>query len=415
MKPRRTLIASQEGLQKIQEARVAIDKPLDDDWWTEKAAEILNQGKAADDKNRESISTATWHRFYYARKPIRPSVFRAFCAVLELDPDDIIDGTPVEGIGRPRQTYSGIQLIDQDTFIFGNIKTSWIVKDGTGEYTYERENIVCHYESKAMAFPPDIEKSIAQVTLDQEQRRQKGEKPYFFNGNRYYFDRYTITRTAFEEKPVIDLWYGPSNYYTYLATNQRLHEKKIRSKYFPKVLDQPIPFFSNAFAIYLCAITSDNYLVLTQRSQNVGSRPGEFNISANEGLSRDLDHLGDRPDLFGCALRGLKEELNVNQRNEKIKFLSFGVDALLGHWAVLGLTKTNETKADIELSRRGGVHDKWENSGIAFVPFELDLVIEYVLSVSPWAPAALACIYHTLVFEFGRDNCDAAIKRITEQ
>lgn len=400
---RDTLIASQEGRDKIWEAVAKSDWPIRDERWCEAAEEVM----------KKSTSLPTWERFYYARKRIYKTTFKAFCTVLKLNPETITQGTPIEDIERPKHSYHQAQyLSDDETLTFGPIQTTWLVKDGTGEFSYERENIVCHYENKALKLPPNLQNEVENVQKDQNKNREKGKGPFFFNGPRYYFDRFIITRTEREERPQLELWFGPSTYYTYLATNQQLHEKKFRKQYPINSWEQPPKFFSNAFAIYLCVITDDNYLILTQRSQNVGSRPGEFNISANEALSRDFDNVGNKPDIYGCAIRGLSEELALDQRATDINFLSFGVDTLLGHWALLGFTKTQKTKHDLIVARSQGVRDKWENSRIAFVPFNLDEVISYILNANrPWAPGAIACIYHTLVAEFGREACDEALRK----
>lgn len=347
-----------------------------------------------------TISMSTWRRFYSGAK-VRAENFKACCKTLELDWQTI----------REQPSVVPSQIFSEPTFNFGKLETTWLVKDGTGEQAYERENIICHYQREPLTLPASLSRAKQKIEKEQEERRIQGIRPVFSNGHRYYLHQFVISRTERQEKPQLHFWFGPSDYFTYLATNQRLGDESLRRQYIPTEWDRPIPFFSNAFAIYLCVITEDNYLILTQRSRDVGSRPGEFNISANEGLSRDLDQLGNAPDVYSCAIRGLKEELEINRRISEIELLSFGVDTHLAHWALLGMTKTNQTKNDIIKARSRGVHDKWENTGIDFVPFHLDAVIKYVYLVQPWAPAALACIYHCLVRSFGRSECDTALQR----
>ncbi|NJR48148.1 MAG: hypothetical protein HC780_00005 [Leptolyngbyaceae cyanobacterium CSU_1_3] len=181
----------------------------------------------------------------------------------------------------------------------------------------------------------------------------------------------------------------------------RLDDDELRKKYLQSDWTQPVEYFSNAFAIYLAIVTSDGYLITTHRGQNVMSRPGELNVSFSEGLSRSLDHVDGAPDLYNCAVRGAKEELGIDFRKQDINLLSFGVDLYYSQWALLGMAKTGKTKDEISRIRRMGVDDKWENVGINFVKFDINSVVEYVIYSATWAPGGLACIYHSLVYEFG--------------
>lgn len=302
-----------------------------------------------------------------------------------------------------------IQLLDLDTLSFGSINTTWLVKDGTGEKEYYRDNIICNYQNKELELPEEIKQKKDEIAQEQKKKQLKGEVS-FWNGSRYSFDKFVITRTTREENPILNFWFRPSDYYTYLATNQCLDKNIVfREKYLQTDWQQPISLFANAFSVYLSVITEDGYLIITQRSLNVGSRPGELNISVNEALSRDKDHIGGKPDLYNLGTRGVAEELGIDISYSSLKYLSFGVDIKLGHWAMIGTVNISKGRESVKLRRSSGVEDKWENTGIRFVEFKLEKVIDFVFSFSnstPWSPGAIACIYHTLVNKFGRDECD---------
>ncbi len=286
------------------------------------------------------------------------------------------------------------------TFLFGPIETTWIVVDGTGEKKYNPKNIVSHYETDELVLPPDLEYAKQQIVQDKEKEEKVGIR-HFWNGPRYRFKRLSISRTDDREDPKLDLWFGPSDYLNFLATNMRLDDEEVRRKYLQSNWTQPVEYFSNSFAIYLAVVTSDGYLITTHRGQNVMSRPGQFNVSFSEGLSRSLDHKDGVPDLYNCAVRGAKEELGIEFHEQEINLLSLGVDIHYSQWALLGIAKTDKTKDDIIRIRRLGVDDKWENIGIDFISFDVNPVVEYVMFSGNWAPGALACIYHSLVYDFG--------------
>lgn len=286
------------------------------------------------------------------------------------------------------------------TFLFGSMETTWVVVDGTGEKKYDPRNIASHYEADVLVLPPELERAKQQISQNQEEAEKKGVHK-FWNGPRYRFKRFEISRTSEKEDPKLNLWFGPSDYLNFLATNMRLDDPEVRHKYLQSSWAQPVEYFSNAFAIYLAVVTSDGYLITTHRGQNVMSRPGQFNVSFSEGLSRSLDHTENGPNVYNCAVRGAKEELGIELQEQDINLLSLGVDTYYSQWALLGISKIDKTQNDMSRIRRMGVDDKWENTGVDFIKFDIDTVVDYVMSSGTWAPGALACIYHALVYEFG--------------
>jgi hypothetical protein len=310
-------------------------------------------------------------------------------------------------------------------FRFGNLITPWIVLDGDGTFEYMPETIECYYDPNKEDLPPDLLERKKQIQQQEQEKEQRG-LPYRWNGRRYRLDKLVIGRTELEENLRLQLYFGASDYYTFLAANMSLDERTsfdegnltLREKYLQGVdWHKPAKFFSNAFGVNLAILTSDKYLIIAERSESVGSRPGQFNISVNEGLSRDLDRgdQSDAPDVYRCAIRGAIEELGIGLRRPEICFLSFGVDTQHSQWGLLGMARVDQRMDQILRMRGAGVKDKWENSKLHAVPFEIDAVIRFVLSNGPWAAAAPACIYHTLVHEFKRPKVDVAITKYSRK
>ncbi|HYB00360.1 MAG TPA: hypothetical protein VED37_09095 [Ktedonobacteraceae bacterium] len=96
----------------------------------------------------------------------------------------------------------------------------------------------------------------------------------------------------------LDLWFRPSDYYTFLATNMSLKDPALQERYLSDV-DWPeaVPYFSHSFGVSFAVVTSDGYPVFTQRGKNIGTRPRVYDTSVIEGLSRPLDRgrPGKRP------------------------------------------------------------------------------------------------------------------------
>lgn len=300
-----------------------------------------------------------------------------------------------------------------ETFHFGGIQTSWIVLDGDGRITYAPETIHCHYDQRALDLPSEIAERKQQIEAEQEDNRSHG-LPYLWNGERYALERFHRSRTADEERLVLELWFRPSDYFTFQAAQMGLSDGEAQQVY-QRYGDwlTPISYLSNSFGINITLITADHYVVIAQRGKDVGSRPGQFGASANEALSRLLDRgtASYAPDIYRCALRGLTEELGLELSINDIALLSFGVDTRYSQWGILGKAETTLTSAEIKSLRSHGVQDKWEHGSLYLVPFTPQDVVRFVFSHDPWGPAGLACLYHSLISEFGRTSVDDAIRK----
>jgi transcriptional regulator with XRE-family HTH domain len=328
------------------------------------------------------------------------------------------DGNHRAPVQRERVKHKGPIVAYLEPFSFATLQTTWIVVEGDGTYQYASHNIQTHFEDKSEELPADLQAQKKQIEEDQINRRASG-LPFHWNGKRYSLNRFIISRDGLEEHLVLDLWFTPSDYYTFLATNMSLDDRLLRRKYLLAVdWSQPTPFFSNSFGTYLLVITADKKILLTHRGRELGSRPGEYNVSVCEGLSLiDANESAlQAPSLYSCAERGLLEELGLQVQKdfepEDIRFLSLGVDSWYSQWGVLGLVTTNRTAQEIINYRKNGVKDRLENAQIYAINYDVEEILAFVLRRRPWAPGGLACLYHALVFTFGRSTVEDALNRL---
>lgn len=302
-----------------------------------------------------------------------------------------------------------------EPFVFGELASTWIVIDGDGTYQYVPRNIITHFEQASEELPPDLWERRAQIAQQQVEQRARG-LPFHWNGQRYSFNRFVISRESSHEDLALDLWFAPSDYYTFLATNMALDDVTLRNTYLASVdWSQPVPFFSHSFGVYLLVVTSDHKTLLTYRSKSVGSRPGEYNVSVCEGLSVVDASGGQAPDIYKCAERGLSEELGLHIYDdwdpEQLLLLSFGVDFWYAQWGLLGMVKVPKSAHEILNYQKVGVKDKLENAQLHLVNFKPDALVEFARTHQPWTPGGLACLYHGLVHEFGRARVEKALRR----
>jgi transcriptional regulator with XRE-family HTH domain len=307
--------------------------------------------------------------------------------------------------------------VSQEQFAFGDMQTTWIILDGDGIHPYTRQNILSYFEPIFRELPLELKERREQVAQQQEENRKQG-LPFHWNGQRYSLNKFVLSREGMGENPVLDLWFSPSEYYTFLATNMALDDQELRDKYLKDIdWSRPVPFFANSFGVQLVVRTADNTILLSQRAETIGIFAGNYSVSICEGIGI-VDANSDliqAPSLYNCAERGLNEELGLNIfedfHTSDIQFLSFGVDSWYLQWALLGTVTIQKTAQVVRDYIKAGIKDRRENAQIYTVPFTVDKVVAFIFAHKPWMPGSVTCLYHTLIHEFGIKSVKEAIDR----
>jgi len=353
---------------------------------------------------------------------IRVDCIQRLCECLSKTPEELgllkIDQKVSESHNSMEQRSASLRGEERDgCFSFGKLKTTWKTLDGDGRSIYLPQHIRSHYIPFAEKFPEELQVRKNQIQQEQEQKKEQG-LPSFWNGEIYALDRFVIGREPMNEDMTLDLWFRPSDYYTFLATNMSLKEPELREKYLSDVdWYDTIPHFSHSFGVSLAIITSDGYTLFTQRGKNVGSRPRIYETSVVEGLSRPIDRgtNGEEPDVYRCACRGLAEELGLHEPVDfsvsDITFLSFGVDTRYGLRGLTGMVKIKKSMEKLLLRWDNGVRDKFENQKLFPVPFTPKDVISFAYSHQPFAPGPT--LYNALVHEFGHAMVEDAFDQLS--
>ncbi|BAZ16410.1 WD-40 repeat-containing protein [Calothrix sp. NIES-4071] len=86
----RSLKASPLGLKKIKEARETEGSAIDNPKWLEEASNLIPPVKNGKNVLPATVSIGTWKRFLQGT-PVKPLYFKAFCQVLELDWEEVVD------------------------------------------------------------------------------------------------------------------------------------------------------------------------------------------------------------------------------------------------------------------------------------------------------------------------------------
>ncbi len=353
---------------------------------------------------------------------IRVDCIQRLCECLSKTSEELgllkIEVRALESNHHMTQQPASLKSEERDEcFSFGELKTTWKTLDGDGRSIYLPQHIRSHYIPFTQELPEELQVRRNQIQLEQEQNREQG-LPFFWNGEIYALDRFVIGREPINEDMTLDLWFRPSDYYTFLATNMSLKEPALREKYLSHVdWNETIPYFSHSFGVSLAVVTSDGYTLFTQRGKNVGSRPKVYDTSAIEGLSRPIDRstIGEAPDVYRCACRGLAEELGLYESVDfsvaDITFLGFGVDTRYALRGLTGMIKIKRSMEKLLLLWDNGVKDKFENQKLFPVPFTPKDVVSFAYAHQPFAPGPT--LYNALVHEFGRSMVEDAFDSIS--
>ncbi|NPV29983.1 MAG: hypothetical protein HPY58_10110 [Firmicutes bacterium] len=292
-------------------------------------------------------------------------------------------------------------------------KYGWVVLDTTNGRGYGKAQLVTRYVNEDAQLPDVLKKLRSETAAEILKSGETGViRPW--NGKRYYLKSFSITRTRDDERPRIHFEFGPSDYLNFLATSLNLDRElyvndekfTLRDKYLAgkDPYGKPVAFLAHSFGINLAVLTRDNYVLLVQRSVNVKSRPGLWNIAVNEGLQRPTDgDVNGNPNFYRAAIRGVYEELGVSiteSDSDWPLFLSFGLDWELYQYA-LGRVRLNLTAKEILEIREVACKDKWESRELHPVIFSLKSLASFVREHYPWSPAGLVCLIHTLMMEEG--------------
>ncbi|MEG5175187.1 NACHT domain-containing NTPase [Microcoleus sp. B3-D7] len=128
-----TLKASEEGLVKIKQARRERGSTIEDPKWLVEASQKLEPDRTWTEAGpyADGLSLPTWRRFLRGQEPIKANAFKAFCTVLQLNWEEIVDRPPPESTqpsnldidsvveeirqkchSKIQQLYSKMQLLD---------------------------------------------------------------------------------------------------------------------------------------------------------------------------------------------------------------------------------------------------------------------------------------------------------------
>lgn len=295
-------------------------------------------------------------------------------------------------------------------FNLGTLQTCMLILEGDGATPINEESVRVLVDEEPAALPAEIEEWKEEIARAQAERKRNGDQ-HFWNGPSYAVVDLTVSREGISETPEICLRLKSSDYYTFQATQQldRLMRDgaTLRERYLSNGPEAAPAFMNCSFGTNVAMVTKDHKLVVAKRSSVLGSRPGVWNSSANEALSRSLDSDGRTPpSLYNVARRGVDEELAVGREEYRLELLAITIDTELQQWGAAFVAYAHDlTGQDILERRARGVADKWENETIEVIDFTVDTVVQCLMRPdrrNNWSPMVPPLFYLALVNFYGR-------------
>ncbi|WP_258024839.1 hypothetical protein [Streptomyces bambusae] len=326
--------------------------------------------------------------------------------------------------GAPTSTWA--------TFSIGPLHTPALLVEGDGEQAIAPESVRVQVLDGEVVLPEEMAPWRAEIAAAEEPTQEQaldqvrpeasgGTHGRIWNGPRYAVEGVEISRTPLEEHAEVRLRLRPTDYFTFLASQQldrRLPDGTTpRGRYLDpdRPLDAPA-FLQCSFGVNVAVVTADHLLVVSRRADTVRSGPGLWGSSVNEGLSRHIDSAGrNAPDLHDVARRGMREELSLEPHEYTLTMLAFVLDVDQRQWSAHFTASLTGLTGDALRSRISrGVADRWEHQSIDYVPFRPADVTDYLLRpdrIRRWAPVTPALFHLALVHAHGRGAVERAEAR----
>lgn len=335
--------------------------------------------------------------------------------VREPEPETVPESAPAESPG-------GWQVDDpttgwvwrDDAFRWGPFRNPLVILEGDGENVIAEEDVHLIVDRREVELPGEMAEWRREIEKEQEARRERGDD-FFWNGRGYAIEKIAISRDAHTEAPAVSIRLRLSDYYSFLAAQQLdrpladggTPQTRYIDPYGP--LDVPA-FMSSSLGTNIAVVTADGQMIFSRRSGTVGSHPGYWNSSANEGLSRDIDSSArGAPNLYNVARRGLREELALEPQEYRLAMLALTVD-IKNQRGALFIARLTSLDGDGFAARRSrGVADKFEHVEHRLVPFQTKAMIHFMYAGERralWAPTPPALYYLALVNEYGRHRVE---------
>ena len=216
------------------------------------------------------------------------------------------------------------------------------------------------------------------------------------------------------EKGYLSLEFEMTDYYNFLASNERLMDNKdMMDKYLLDPYNFKDSLLANPLAVLLSVITQDNKIVFVRRTANLAEYPNTYHVAVagsmchcnpQDDTKKDFDTREGKihPSPFRAACREASEEIGLQADDiSKLFFWGFGRDLTNGKPELLGSIETKINSKDLR-NRVSLSTTRWEVRDLVIRDFSRPReACEYLLKSEQWVPGGYVNMMMTLIGKFG--------------
>ena len=290
-----------------------------------------------------------------------------------------------------------------------------VVLEGVAHESFEPGNISARLSTSSVLLSPDLTSLVAATTQQQKDIATAKGHATFFNGPMVALEGWTRSRTPIDEKDMLSLRFLRTDYYTFLSTAMSLNQS-IDTDDGPATLRDlhlasrdyrsPNPQIATSFGVNLALITADRFTMLGRRGiSDLSNYSGKLAVPVGESVHPEFDRINKNEiDFYATAIRGAREELNLEVFKEEIQFYSLAVDTAWYFYGFTGAIHSRYSRDDIIARRSIGTKDRWEHREIIFVKFEPSAVSNFVKQeggASEFSPSSFVGLTQALIATYG--------------
>ncbi|QBD81815.1 helix-turn-helix domain-containing protein [Ktedonosporobacter rubrisoli] len=277
----------------------------------------------------------------------------------------------------------------------------------------------------AINTPLPIPDDLAEI----KQKKLSEIEQHFFNSSHYRLVSYS---PLLSYREYLEIRLSPIGFYDHYSLSPFFDEPlltaldgskiSIRQKYGNTALtysssDKGTSLIPTPISLQCLVVTSDQQIVLMQRSSSVAFYPGHWSASFEKSMNAPgIDRKGrpsrsDDANFFAGAIRGLEEELGVPPAAvENIKVLSLNVEYLTLSVDVIIMIKVTLTGDEIKSNWILSAWDMDEASQFDLLAADLPSVIDKLFSKRLWHPTSRMRLLQYLFHTYGIDEVARVIK-----
>jgi hypothetical protein len=315
--------------------------------------------------------------------------------------------------------------VDNEIYNVGGSRVPCVILEGSPSEAVRPGNLTAVLAEQPLVLPDDLASLVSSLRRRQEQIAAVRGQPTYFNGPMVALEGWSRGRTRELEDTVLALRFVPTDYYTFLATAMSLNElidldsgpATVRDVYVSgRDYRNPNPVIATSFGINIALVTSDHFLILVRRGTSVSNYAGRVAVPIGESVHPVLDGVGGRHlDLFNTAIRGAREELNLEVSQADINLYSLHIDTNWYFYCLSGAIFSSQfSRDDVIAHRSTGSKDKWESADVIPIRFDPLSVARYVRDEGgpqQFAPSSFVCATQALMAFYGEKDVVKAFKR----